>query len=626
MLEEARQKLITEVSGCLRADRMKDASALIAEVGKVKPPRDRTAQNHLVWTLAAWCLDKGEYSRAAEILWGPALFSNDPRQVQLVWRAIEKYPLCMFVGGSSVGKSYSAGGWLMLDWLRDPMGTTVRVVGPTEDHLRDNLFTHLVTLHRESYVKLPGNIGDLFIGMDARQRKSSIIGVVIPVGRKASGRLQGVKRFPRRGAPHPIFGRMSRMRVFIDEMENVPLGIWSDLDNIVANVEGPDGFKLMGAFNPKDSSLPCGQRAEPPMGWPSVQQDQDLEEWDSKRGWHVVRIDPEKSENVLTGKVIYPGMQTREGLKLIEQNSGGRESAGYYTFGRGLYPPSGASFSVIPPGMLHNIRARFVYAGKPVPLAGGDLALSGGDRIILAHGLLGDASGIELPPSNFNPRGLIIPFVDAQGRRIVKTCAQLSGIVMLPSGNTSKVAKELIAHCRILSITPDHLMVDRTGHGEGVRDYLNEFWGPVSAVNYSESSTHTKITDQDKSFCDEIYDRIDSELWFAMKFWAEFGRWLVDPDIAWEDTREQLIGRHFKPGKKNKVEPKPDYCMRTGRHSPDEADGCALFIHMARKIAASPISMITTEGSLPGEQLGDDDEDRDSWSSGADATNSYDRL
>jgi hypothetical protein len=36
--------------------------------------------------------------------------------------------------------------------------------------------------------------------------------------------------------------------------------------------------------------------------------------------------------------------------------------------------------------------------------------------------------------------------------------------------------------------------------------------------------------------------------------------------------------------------------------------------------------MITTEGSLPGEQLGDDDEDRDSWSSGADATNSYDRL
>ena len=83
-------------------------------------------------------------------------------------------------------------------------------------------------------IPLPGTVGKLFIGMDAKERKGSITGVVVPLGKKAAGRLQGVKRDPRK-KPHHIFGKLSRMFVFLDEIANIPIGIWRDIDNVMSN-------------------------------------------------------------------------------------------------------------------------------------------------------------------------------------------------------------------------------------------------------------------------------------------------------------------------------------------------------------------------------------------------------
>lgn len=622
-MDESRRKLIQEVSAALRKDRLKDAAALVAEVGKSKSSDDPKRQEQLVWTLVAWCLENRGYAEAAEILWGPHLFSVRPRQVQMVWRSIEDYAMSIFVGGSSVGKSYSAGAWLILDWIRDPVHTTVRVVGPSEDHLRENLFTHLVSMHREAAIKLPGIIADLFIGMDLRSRKGSIIGTVIPIGKKASGRLQGVKRVQRPGPAHPKFGGMTRMRVFIDEMENVPLGIWADIDNIVANVDGKDGFKLMGAYNPKDPTLQCGIRAEPPEGWAEL--DDDKEEWISKRGWHVVRLDPEKSENVIAGKTLFPGMQTREGLKLIETNAGGRDSAGYYTFGRGLYPPSGASFAIIPIGLLSRIVCQPLFIERTIPMGGADLALDGGDKPVLAVGLFGLANGIKLPPSPLYPGGHVIYFKDAKNSIITRPCLQLIDLVTLKKGDTRIVAEDIIDQCRRHGIRPGNLCVDRTGAGTGVHDWLRDFYGPdVIGVNYSESCTHRKITEQDKHFCDEIYDRINTELWFAARFWIEFMHFLVDPIVPFTILQEQLGGRYYKPGKKSRIEKKADYKARTGRGSPDEADAVTQLIHSARQHLGEPISMNMTQSS--GSSSDEDDGNHVDRPFGCDATNRNDSL
>src|SRR5438477_286885 len=79
--------------------------------------------------------------------------------------------------------------------LSDPENTAVKVLGPSEDHLEANLFSHLVDLHRCASLPMPGEVGELFIGMDRRNQTASIKGTVIPIGKvKKAGRLQGTKR------------------------------------------------------------------------------------------------------------------------------------------------------------------------------------------------------------------------------------------------------------------------------------------------------------------------------------------------------------------------------------------------------------------------------------------------
>lgn len=620
--------LVRETGQLLRSDRLEQAGLFVAEaLGAAKPGgRDQAAET--VWTLVAWCLGRQDYASAAELCWGPSVFSAKPRSVRMIWDAIEGSVCTAFVGGSSMGKSYSAGAWLLLDWLADPLYTTVKVVGPSEEHLRANLFTHLVTMHKESYVPLPGKIQDLFIGLNPRQRKSSISGVVVPIGKTAAGRLQGTKRFPRRGGkPHPTYGLMSRLRVFMDESENIAPGIWSDVDNLVSNAEGKNGFKVMIAYNPKDASLPCGQRAEPVQGWGNVDPEKD-ERWVSKRGWTVVRLDPEKSENVLSGKTEYPGIQTRQGLELLAQQSGGRESAGYYTFGRGLYPKTGTSFGVIPAGLLHALHATPLYLERPIAIAGGDLALEGGDNAILAHGVIGAASGLAFPKSILFPDGHTLHFKDKAGRPFTRRVAQLAGLDTIPKGQTVAMAQAFRARCGILGIPPDRLVVDRTGHGAGVHDYMREFWGPVLGINYSQSASHTKITDADKQFCDEEFDRIMSELWFAAKMWMEFHCVCVAPGVNIGKLQEQLGGRHYNPGKKAKVEAKDDYKNRTGQCSPDEADGFTLFVHAARTVLGEPISMLSEQALFTGNRDTRAIEDLSDYAGETivDVTNRTDRL
>src|ERR1019366_1724696 len=145
---------------------------------------------------------------------------------------------------------------------------------------------------------------------------SSIRGVIIPKGNtKKAGRLQGGHRRPRL-TPHPVFGPLSRLFIFLDEIENIPAGVWQDIDNVLSEIEtGGHGFKIFGAYNPTNATDEVGKRAEPPFGYADLDEDAHFR-WKSARGWDVLRLDGERCENVIQGKIIYPGLQTREGLAM----------------------------------------------------------------------------------------------------------------------------------------------------------------------------------------------------------------------------------------------------------------------------------------------------------------------
>lgn len=602
------QTVINEVAGHIHSGQLFDAARTVLRVsGLNKEPKTKAEALEPITTLVFGLLAHDRYEDAAKILWTPTLFSAEPYLTRLAWDNIRNYTGVMLMGSASVGKSYGCGVLFFLDWLADPEYTTVKVVGPSEDHLQSNLFSHLVSLHRSASIPLPGRIGDLFIGLDLRNRRASIAGVVIPLGRKrGAGRLQGVHRFARK-TPHEKFGVLSRLRVLVDEIEKVPPGIFADLDNLTSNVEGTYGCKVVTAFNPELVGGPVYQRCEPLRGWNTFDIEKD-EVWTSKRGWTVVRLDATKSENVTSGRVLYPGLQTKEGLDELLRKAGGYQSASWFTFGRAVYPPQGTSFTIIPQSFLTEFQAKFFFIDKPRIVGAVDSALEGGDPAKMAVGQWGLASGVRLPPTTKYPEGREVMFQDAAGNITPRHALQIDRIFTIPKGDTVAVAQEIRRACRNLSVEPGWLMIDRTGNGSGVHDWLLNNWSPeVRGVNYSESSTHTKIMAEDSDWCDEAYSRIDTEIWFATRKWIEFGVVKLSDGVETDELYKQFTGRKYLAGAgaggKSKIQSKREY-KAEGNESPNEADSVTLLIHCARMA-----SQVTPSMQLDGGDYQPDDDD-----------------
>lgn len=600
------KQLVNEVSEFIHNDGLFEAADLVAKWAKQPFTGTRKEQAYEVINLLLhWLLNNDGHAEAAQILWGASQFTAKPESARRVWKAFDEHNFILLQGAASMSKSFSMGVRLMLEWISDPEYTTIKVLGPSENHLEDNLFTHLVQLHRGSSIPLPGKIGKLFIGLDARSRKSAIIGVVVPLGKKAAGRIQGTKRFPRK-APHPKHGKLSRLFIFLDEMANIPLGINKDIDNVMANSQGDNGLKIIGAYNPADISDTTAQRAEPVGGWTNFDPDRDFE-WESMRGWWVVRLDAKYSENVQTGKIIYPGLQTKEGYELIARSSGGYDSPGFWTMARGCFPPAGVCMAVIPGGMLNKFKGEFIWLEKPHDCAGVDLALEGKDHAVLAKGKFGRATGVRMAPTMQNPEGQTIFFKDNKGRNQNRYALQLEALYTFPKADTVVQAKAVETMCKQLHVEPEWLCVDRTGNGSGVHDILKNDWsGAVQGLNFGENASETRIMEEDSGSAKEMYDRAQTELWFAMRRFIEFdclkGAFALDTQKLFP----QMTGRWFKAtGSKSRVETKSDYKVRNQTDSPDEADSVTLLVHAVRKASGVILSM-SAENS--GAEEGTDDD------------------
>jgi hypothetical protein len=610
LIDTQERDLAKAVAESLHADQFIDAANQISDYCKLnlKIDKDSTAITVLQHYLHQ-LMTSGGMEEAAQLLWTPTQFNPEPKFTRELWKLFEETNMGLIMGSASAGKSFGIGVRIFLEWVRDPEWTTVQVIGPSEDHLERNLFSHLVSLHKTAKLPMPGEVGELFIGLDRRNQLSSIKGIVIPVGnRKKAGRLQGGKRRPR-PKPHPIFGPLSRLFIFIDEIENVPGGLWTDIDNVLANVaeEGDiDGFKIFGAYNPTNQHDEVGKRAEPIPGWETFDIDKHFR-WKSKRDWQVLRLDGEKSENVIAGKMIYPGLQTRAGLDKIARNAGGKESPGYYSMGRGAYPPAGISFAIIPPGMIAKIRGEYIWYDAPQPVGACDIALEGGDAAIYTLGRWGKVTGIKYPPSIQFPNGQTVMFKDKFSAVSPRWGLQIDQQFTFEKGDTVKMKDNIINFSKRAGVRPHFLCVDHTGHGRGVGDLIkNEWSSAIQAINYSDGATPDKLMQEDTETCDKRYDRVQSELWFALRAFAEFGYVLISPAIDLSALSPQLTQRHSRPaGKREKVESKKDYIDRTGQGSPNEADSVTLLVHAVRKGSGFIPSM--RGDNMAGEESEDDD-------------------
>lgn len=548
-------------------------------------------------------MEGGYWAEAAQMLWTPTQFTAAPESVRQVWDLFETSDMGLIMGAARLGKSFSMGVKLFLEWIRDPKWTGIRVIGPSEDHLEQNLFSHLVSLHKHATLPMPGEIGDLFIGVDRRDQLSSIRGIVIPKGNlKKAGRLQGGHRRPRPD-PHPLFGDLSRLFIFIDEIENVPDGIWMDIDNVLSEIDTEyHGFKLFGSYNPSDPASKVAQRAEPPFGWNDLDEEKHFR-WKSVRGWDVLRLDGERCENVIQNKIIYPGLQTREGLEKIAANAGGRLAPGYRTMGRGLYPMMGLEATIVPAGMLSKMRGEYIWYNEPVSVGSTDLALEGGDEAVYTVGKWGLASGVKWPPSLEFPAGHKTMFKGPNGQVMPRYGLQAEQQFVLPKGDTVSMKESVLKMNRKAGVRPEYYACDRTGHGAGVADLLRYEWSTlIHDVNYSEGAGEEKLMMEDSKSCKEQYERMYSVLWFALRQWGEFNYLLIHPQMDLSKLTQQLCQRRFRViGGKTKVESKKDYASR-GYGSPNDADSLTLLVHAARKGSGVVLSMMGKQVDGPGEE------------------------
>jgi len=609
-LEGPKKVLAAKVAGLVHADKKSEAAEEINEFCKLGLSLDGDPKKFIP-VLQHWfhfLMGAGAIEEAAMFLWTPTLFTPYPKFTQSLWELFDETSHGLVMGAASCSKSFSLGVRFFLEWLRDPEWTTVRVLGPSEAHLSSNLFSHLVSLHSSASIPLPGEVGDLWIGLDRRNQLSSIKGVVIPIGAaKKAGRLQGQKRKPRPFL-HPVFGALSRLLILIDEVENVPKSLWGDISNILSNIQeegDTSGFVLIGAYNPTVISDEVAKRAEPPLGWNSFDPETSYR-WKSIRGWDVLRLSGEQSENVIQDKIVYPGLQTKSGLEQIARNAGGKMSAGYFSMGLGCYPPQGTELTIIPPGLLQKCRAEFIFYDDPRPIGAVDLALEGGDTAVYALGRWGRVTGIKYQASLEHPQGHKVMFKDKAGQNIVRWGLQADQVFALPKGDTVAMKNAIIETNRRAGVRGEYFACDRTGGGSGVADLIKYEWSPsIHDLNYSSASSKDKIMAEDTKTCNEEFERVNSEIWFCMRAWLEFGYLLLSPSIDMSKLTQQLTGRKFrKIGGKTRVEPKSDFVNR-GHESPDEADALTLLVHAARKGSGVTLSMNLEE--LPAS------DDSDGW-------------
>lgn len=601
-----RKELAKEVARLVHAEQPIEAARIISDALKLKftlKKKDDPAKAYSCLSVYIHdLLETNGAAEAAQILWSPTQFTPEPNSVKMVWKLFDESDTGIIMGASKMGKSYGIGVRLFLEWMRDPMFTSVRVVGPTQDHLEANLFSHLVALHANATIPMPGEAGQLFLGLTRRDQLSAIRGIIIPRGdRKKAGRLQGGHRRPR-PVPHPIFGPLSRLFIFVDEVENVPGGIWHDVSNVLSDVEkrGGQGFKIFMAYNPSDLSNEVAKYAEPPFGWYDLDMDKHFR-WTSQRGWEVLRLDAEQSENVKTGEIVYPGLQTRHGLEKIAVSSGGRNSKGYLTMGRGMYPLNAIESVVVPAGMWAKWRGNYVWSEDPRPVGSLDLALEGGDEAVFTLGLWGKATGVVFPPTLGEPKGLKVMFKDDRGNVIPRWGLQVRQQFALPKGDTIKMKEEALKMVRKAGISPEFFACDRTGHGAGVADLLKYEWSTLlHDVQYSSGASETKLMQEDSKNCCEEYERMFSELWFALRAWGEFGYVMIDPGMDLTKLTSQVISRRFivRMGKKC-VESKRDFMSR-GFTSPNDADSLTLLVHAARRGSNLVPSMRGRDVEAPG--------------------------
>jgi hypothetical protein len=581
--------LITEahrVHGFLANNQWTDgANEILRLAGHDHKTKTKNEALGVARSLFQYLLDADDYLTAAALQWGED-FITEAESTKRVFSSLHRSSKVLFMGSSSMGKSYNAGIWMLLDYLRDPLYTGVKLSSVNEDQLKKQLFAHLANRYKSCVIPSQYDIqvrdSDMWMGIKEAGYEFGITGIPFKQSQETSGQLKGYKSQPVRLKPHPKFGKMSRLRILGDEGQNWPGGPFQDFNSLIASVSGADLVKIAVSFNPENTSCHVVQMAEPPDGWDPDDMDR-LYDYEAKSGWLVCRLDASLCENVKQRRIVYPGMQTYEGFTGYLK-AGGDSSAAYSCFARGWPPMKGSIWTVVPPTWPQEARGEAIFAETPTTCAAVDLAFAGQDTAQMSVGRWGLASGWR------DHQNQIHDFLDRLDitKKRARHVLQIDQILPLQkSDNTVVMSEEIMGRCKMMKISPEWCAVDGTGYGFGVAGHLKKVFGDVFAISWNEKATERKILAEDQEGADAQAEGVMSEMWWAFRRWLDPNckAVLINPIIPTNPIHTQLTARRYRNGKNGiKVESKDEYKSRN-KTSPDEADSFVMLVHLIRKMA-----------------------------------------
>lgn len=526
-------------------------------------PEDNTLNHHLIGFYHSPSLKEKEYYfwRICDMLWNhdgvaEPLMVRHPWAEEIIQAAL-KNKYVAIGGAASSGKSHTMAAWGIVNWLARPDETLILLTSTTLREARKRIWGSVISLlsvMRGAPFKIRDSIGNVAYidenGTLFERAGLSLIAAEKSKTREAVGKFIGIKQ--------------KRVFLIADELSELSEAI---LQAGLSNLSKNPYFSLVGMSNPSSRFDAFGVWSTPQDTWEKINTEVD-DTWETKWGGTYIRLDGERSPNIIAGENKYPWLPT---LEKVEEDAEllGAKSRGYMRMVRAVFFDSDDSETVyteselIDSGSMSTVQ----WSTKPVNIAGFDPAFTtDGDRSILYFGKVGmDDSGqfvCELTkPVQIND--------DATNKAVPR------------SYQIARLVKE---ECDKREVLASNLAIDATGAGQPLADVLaQEFGGDILRVSFGGKASDKRVSVRSKNIGHEIYVNRVSELWFIGKELCRtrqlFG---ISADLVKEITNRNYDIVKTGSNLRMKLESKVEYKARFGQ-SPDLADAAFLCVDLARQ-------------------------------------------
>lgn len=485
----------------------------------------------------------------------------EPMMVRHPWaeqmiRAALKDKYLAIGGSASSGKSHTMAAWGIVQWLCQPRDTLVLMTSTTLREARKRVWgsvMSLLSVIEGAPIKIRDSIGNAAYvdenGTLIERAGLSLIAAERSKTRDAIGKIIGIKQ--------------KRVIMIGDELSELSESI---LQAGLTNLSKNPFFQMIGMSNPNSRFDAFGVWSEPKKGWESLDA-QTADEWRTKWGGRYIRLDGERSPNILLGEVKYPWLPTAEKLE-EDRVLLGAESRGYMRMVRAIFFDSDETTGIYSEAEMAKSGALgdVDWADKPTIIAGCDPAFtSGGDRTILFTAEVGYARNGQ--------------YVCKLGEAIHLNDDATNKAIP----RTYQIVSQIIDHCKRRDISASNLAVDSTGAGAPFCDVLAGEWeSSFMRVTFGGKASDKRVSMNSQLTGVELYTNRVSELWFVGK---ELMRTRQIYGVSSELAKE-MCARNYEMVKtgslKVKIESKIEFKSRFGR-SPDLADAAFLALDCARQ-------------------------------------------